>query len=216
MNYIKTIISLFIAITMANCSNSNKESDKQNKTNNVTKISYVNQDNAQAKSNYEKGEMIVSLSTNKLVSALTKAIKERGAENAIDFCNQQALNITDSLATAENVIIRRVAKKNRNPINETNAFELNIYKQFIDSWIAQKSVDPKIVIDENGHPVFYKPIFIKKKCLTCHGTPGSTMPGNISAKIQELYPNDKATNFKDGDPRGMWAITFTDITYNQK
>ena len=43
---------------------------------------------------------------------------------------------------------------------------------------------------------------------------GETMTQNIADKITELYPNDKAINFEDGHPRGMWAITFNDITVN--
>lgn len=216
MKYTKTLFFLALLIVITSCSENNKESERKKKSKDEITISYLLKDDAQTKNINQKGEMIVRLSTNDLGKALTKAITEKGAENAIEFCNLEAINITDSLAKAENVIIRRLADKNRNPLNKTNNVELTIYKQYVDDWMTNQPTPPKIVINENGHPVYYKPIFIKEKCLTCHGTPGVTMPLNLSNKINELYPNDKATNFELGHPRGMWAITFTDLSINKK
>jgi hypothetical protein len=40
----------------------------------------------------------------------------------------------------------------------------------------------------------------------CHG---SNIASPIAAKINKLYPNDKATGFKLGDLRGAFSITET-------
>ena len=42
-----------------------------------------------------------------------------------------------------------------------------------------------------------------KPCLTCHG---AEIKSNIVAKINELYPYDKAKNFKVGDIRGAFSV----------
>ncbi len=211
MKYILLITQITILLLFISCSSEIKSTDnQQNKTDNA-KVPYIYQNNKQTKNIKQKGNLIVKLAATELGTALKKEIKKGGAENAINFCNHNAMSITDSLANAEGVTIRRLAKKNRNPENETNAVESRIYKQYVAEWQSNKTMEPKIVIDKNGHPVFYKPIIINKKCLTCHGKLGETMPQNISLKIKELYPDDKAINFEDGHPRGMWAITFNDI-----
>jgi len=214
MKYIKTTLSLALLVAIVGCSSNATKSNQQKKSsnNNETRVSYVYQNDAQTKSLRKKGAIIVKLAATSLGKALNKSVKEDGAENAIDFCNHNAMSITDSLASAEGVTIRRLAKKNRNPKNETNAVESKIFKQYIMEWLGGKTLDAKITIDKNGHPVYYKPIIINKKCLTCHGKPGKSMPTNIAAKIKKIYPDDRAIDFEDGHPRGMWAITFNNIT----
>lgn len=144
-------------------------------------------------------------------SALAKAIKEKGPEYALEFCNAQAIPITDSLGLSMNVGVKRVARKNRNPQNLTQGAENDIYKQYVMGYLQNQTPRSLIEIDKNGHPVYYKLIPVKAECLMCHGTPGVEIAPNLAARIKELYPNDKAIDFKVGEPRGMWAITFNDI-----
>ncbi len=213
MKYPIVLISFVLLFSIISCTSNIKESDEQqNKSDDDVRISYVFQDDEQTKSLRKRGAVIAKISTITLGEALQKAIKENGAEQAIDFCNHEAMKITDSLSKAEGAIIRRIAKKYRNPKNEVNPVESKIFKQYIMEWLSGVTLKSKIAIDENGHPVFYKPIITNKNCLTCHGTPGETMPQNLADKIADLYPNDKAINFEDGHPRGMWAITFPEIT----
>ena len=215
MKYPIIIISVVLLFSIVSCTSNNKKADEQQeKPDDNVRVSYVYQDDAQTKSIRKRGAVIAKISTIALGEALQKALKEGGQEHALDFCNHQAMKITDSLSKAEGAIIRRVAKKYRNPKNETNPVESKIFKQYIMEWLSGATLKSKIAINENGHPVYYKPIITNKNCLTCHGTPGETMTQNIADKITELYPNDKAINFEDGHPRGMWAITFNDITVN--
>jgi hypothetical protein len=43
-------------------------------------------------------------------------------------------------------------------------------------------------------------------CLACHG---ETIAPPIAAKINELYPQDQATGFREGDLRGAFVVTKT-------
>jgi cytochrome c553 len=45
-------------------------------------------------------------------------------------------------------------------------------------------------------------------CLNCHGAPGKEIAAATVSKIQELYPDDSAVDFKEGDLRGVWHIVF--------
>ena len=43
----------------------------------------------------------------------------------------------------------------------------------------------------------------EKPCLTCHG---SNIKPELAAKINSLYPEDKATGYKAGELRGAFTI----------
>lgn len=214
MKYFLKYLGLSMVVLIVGCTTDTQKNNDENKADDGVKVSYVFQNDKETKSLKKRGAVITKLSTIAIGGALKKAIKKGGIEYALEFCNHEANRITDSLSKANNVVIKRVAKKNRNPNNEANALESKIYKQYIMEWLTNKTLTPKLAINENGHPVYYKPIILNNNCLVCHGKPGENIPENISAKIAELYPDDKAINFEDGHPRGMWAITFTDITAN--
>ncbi|NOX86909.1 MAG: DUF3365 domain-containing protein, partial [Chlorobi bacterium] len=139
---------------------------------------------------------------------LRKAIKEGGIVNAISFCNKRAMEITDSISLAEKVYIKRLAKKYRNPVNDMSKNESNIYKGFIINQLSKKWYPAMITWNEKGEPVYYNPIIVDALCLKCHGIPEKDIKPEVAEKIAELYPDDKATNFKVGQLRGMWSITF--------
>jgi hypothetical protein len=44
--------------------------------------------------------------------------------------------------------------------------------------------------------------------MNCHGTPGKHIQDATLTRIQQLYPEDRAVNFKEGDLRGLWHIIF--------
>jgi hypothetical protein len=43
-------------------------------------------------------------------------------------------------------------------------------------------------------------------CTACHGTPEQISP-EVKAKLDQLYPNDKAVNYKPGELRGAVVVT---------
>ncbi len=207
-------VCLSMIILVMSCTSNEKDNSKENISDDGVRVSYIFQNDSQSKDLKKRGAIITKLSTVALGKALKKAIKEGGLEYALDFCHHEAIKITDSLAKSDGVIIKRLAKKNRNPKNSMNAVESKIYKQYIMEWLTNKTLIPKLAINENGNPVYYKPIILNKNCLVCHGKPEENIPKNITNKIAELYPNDKAINFNDGHPRGMWSITFTEVAAN--
>lgn len=157
-----------------------------------------------------RGKQITIRAQNAIKSELQKAIKEGGLEYALEFCNVIAMPITDSLSINEKVQIKRLAKKYRNPLNETDTNESMLYKSYVINWISGMPLHPMVFPGENNHPVFFEPIKVESVCLNCHGTVGEQINPGVAKKIAELYPNDKAIDFKTGELRGMWSITFLD------
>lgn len=198
-------IILLIIIALAACHSTSQKNSKESegKVKSIILNDSVRNDLIIKGSSFSK-QLAVVLQKN-----LQTAIKANGFDGAIDFCHNKAMILTDSVSRELGVNIKRVAKKYRNPFNETTPQESDLYKQYIIDWLGNKPLKPQIIPDSEGHPVFYSLITLNKKvCLNCHGTPGKELPFEREMKIKKYYPNDVAINFKPGQPRGMWVITF--------
>ncbi|MDT7827476.1 DUF3365 domain-containing protein [Pricia sp. S334] len=136
---------------------------------------------------------------------LVGAIQEKGTLGALEFCNIQAMPLTDSMAVAHKAIIKRVSDKPRNPNNQANAKELEYIEAFKSTVASGKKVEP-IVNQENDQVDFYYPITTNTMCLQCHGKPEEQIEPATMAKLQDLYPEDQAIGYTENEVRGIWAI----------
>jgi hypothetical protein len=184
---------------------------QQQKGNDAEKVVFIQLTDSVKNLLIHRGDLIAKQAQSAFQTVLKKAIKSEGMEYAIGFCNTEAMKITDSVSAVQNVQIRRLAKKYRNPQNETNKEESEIYKSYILEWLNRETLHPKIIPDKQGHPVYYRPIGILPVCLNCHGVPGKDIPSPLAEKIVQLYPEDKAIDFQKGELRGMWAISFPEF-----
>ena len=143
----------------------------------------------------------------KLGKNLIKAIEEDGTVGAVEFCNIEAMKLTDSMSVKHNAIIKRVSDKTRNPKNMANAKELGHIAAFKEQVKDGSDIDP-IVEDINGEVNFYYPITTNTMCLQCHGTPNEQITAMTFNALNKLYPEDKATGYDEGQVRGIWSINF--------
>ena len=202
-----------LLIALSGCINTNKQEKQQDYTSKIdSTVMFINSNNNNSKLLINRGNDI-SAAVNNLINKSRANFLNQNMENeAIHFCTKNALRITDSIAKAKGVEIKRLAKKNRNPENAMNAKESEIYKQYIINWLSNKPLTANLSIDENGHPVYYKLIFTRQSCLACHGSIENDINAETYKLITEQYPVDKAIDFKVNQPRGMISITFSDIT----
>ena len=152
----------------------------------------------------KKGNEIAVLTQSVLLANVGQAIQQGGPVYAVEFCNQNASVIVDSLNKINNCIISRITEKNRNQANnlKTSA-EKKLWALFAKGSIADT------VIQENKKIVYYKPIkILSPACLKCHGMPGSDIDPATSEKLETLYPDDLATGYHLNDFRGIWRIEF--------
>jgi Protein of unknown function (DUF3365) len=155
----------------------------------------------------KKGNEIVALTFDTLRNSLLHAISSKGAEGAITFCNENAYNITATYA--DSVLIRRSASRYRNPENKPDSLESFILDEMNQQVLSAGKPGTRIVRNTSGGEIhFFKPILLQPMCLNCHGAPGKEIAAATVSKIQELYPDDSAVDFKEGDLRGVWHIVF--------
>lgn len=156
---------------------------------------------------YEDLGLEYALSTkNTLGKNLMGAIQKKGTLEALTFCNQQAMHLTDSMSTHHKAKIRRVSDKNRNPKNKANKEQLHYIAEF-KKQIALKEEPKPVALDKGKKIQFYYPITTNSMCLQCHGKTDDIKP-EVRAKILKLYPNDLAVGYGENEVRGIWSITF--------
>ena len=156
----------------------------------------------------EKG-MQLALSTKKILGKnLMGAINAKGSAYAVDFCQTKAIHLLDSMSNQLNAQIKRVTDQPRNPDAQANSVELKIINQFKKS--LSKGEEMVSVLDETDElAIGYYPITTNQMCLQCHGSTSQDINTKTLAKINQLYPNDKATGYDVNQLRGIWVVEMT-------
>lgn len=158
------------------------------------------------KVNYlEAGKELALETKSNLGKNLATAITEKGSEGAVEFCNIQAIPITDSMSLVLGAQIKRVSDQPRNPDNQANEAEL----AYINKWKeahANGTNLPPLLTEVDQKMIGYYPITTNQMCLQCHGTPEKEINKATLAKIAKLYPADKATGYKIDELRGLFVV----------
>ncbi len=178
----KVFLTAFFMVTLISCNSSlNKGKNSQN----GIPISLA--------------ENIVGISQQTLVKTVSQKISERGAPHAITFCNENALPLLDSISNIHGVSVTRVSEKYRNPMNKPDKQDLVALK-------ALSKGNIKYYQNKNAS-IYYAPIRIgMPTCLKCHGE-AKDIDAPTLTKIKELYPSDKAVDYKIGEFRGAWKVS---------
>lgn len=153
------------------------------------------------------GKSIVANTFDTLRSSLLTAINSQGIDGAITFCNEKAYPLTATYA--DSVVIRRTAVRYRNPNNKPDSLELLVFDEMEGLMKSTKIPNAKVVRSAStGEIHFFQPILLQAMCLNCHGAPRKQIQDATLTRIQQIYPDDRAVNFKEGDLRGLWHIIF--------
>jgi hypothetical protein len=108
--------------------------------------------------------------------------------------------------------VARTSLKLRNPNNAPDAWETRVLQQFEEQRAEGAEPDTLVyseIVDEGGDEYFrfMKGIVMpppeKMPCLKCHG---ENIDAATAAKLDELYPQDKARGYKVGQVRGAFTL----------
>ncbi|WP_186755758.1 Tll0287-like domain-containing protein [Echinicola salinicaeni] len=157
----------------------------------------------------EWGGEISASAQEELMTKLTRALEEKGAAEAVAFCNVEALPSLKKVSDEYGVKIRRVSHDYRNPTDQPDEMEEMLLQAY--EYNEEHEIESKPNVQElpGGEVLLYtKAIKIPGKlCLNCHGEPGTDIAAETMSKLDELYPEDKAKDHQVGDLRGMWSIS---------
>lgn len=192
--YLRIAIGLTVIALLAIFGCRNNNSDSQETLTEEEIISYQ-----------KKGSDLASSTQKVLASNLVGAIEEGGAKNALEFCNIEAIPLTDSMSVELGAHIKRVTDQPRNPANQANEAELSYIQSVKKSLNKGAEVDP-MIHSTNGKVTGYYPIITNQLCMQCHGSESSQIDEATLTKMKELYPEDEATGYSVGELRGIWVV----------
>ena len=148
-----------------------------------------------------------------LSQTLQAAMADGGAVNAIGVCKTKAPEIAMSLSMKHQVQVARVGTRARNPNmgvpNEWQTKALDKFQSRIAGGDKPYDIEYVEVVKTGAYDLelrYAKPIVLQPMCTACHGTPDQISP-EVKEKLNKLYPNDKAVNYKAGDLRGAVIVT---------
>ena len=198
------IVTIILAMLMAWGCDENTKQQQQTEAN-PEKITEQPDPSAEL---LEQGRAI-SLKMQKLLGTnLKAALDSAGVPHALTFCNLNAIKLTDSLSTEMGVKVSRVSHRPRNMNNLANSYEMDLIETYKANIVAGQVAEHQLH-EEDGQQVYYAPIIITTPlCLKCHGEPGKDITAPDLIVLSMLYPEDKATDFKLGDLRGLWKVRF--------
>ena len=123
----------------------------------------------------------------------------QGPEEAITVCKLKAPEISGTLSL-NSVRLGRTSKRLRNPSNIAPDWVAPILESYVNKPSDRK---PRAVSVSNNQSGYVEPIIIQPICLTCHG---DNLTPEVSSRITEVYPEDRAVGYQIGDLRGVfWA-----------
>lgn len=165
---------------------------------------------AHSHANLEEARSLAKQFGGQLQPELGKAMKAGGPVNAISVCHTKAPEIAEQLSQKSGWLINRVSLKNRSPKGEPDGWETVILQKF-EAQLADgadpKTLEHSAIVQEGGQTTFryMKAIAIgaNQPCLHCHG---SQIQDGVKQKLNEVYPNDKATGYQAGQIRGAFSF----------
>ncbi len=140
-----------------------------------------------------------------LMKNLSDKIAKDGPVDAIPFCHANVKPIAKKAAKERisKYEFGRISHKLRNESNRPMPWAESYLKEFQGSKKGENKKTSIIHRLEDGKKVYLEPLYAEAKCLLCHGEKVSP---NIKEKLNELYPQDRATGFKLGEFRGfIWV-----------
>ena len=156
---------------------------------------------------------IASAMLKELGLTLTAAMANGGPENAIGVCKTQAPEIAQNLSTKRQLQVARVGTRARNAVmgqpNEWQALALKQFEARLASGDKPHDIEYVQLTKSGAYDLelrYAKPIVMQAMCTACHGSTEQITP-SVKAKLEQMYPNDKAVDYKSGDLRGAVVVT---------
>lgn len=139
-----------------------------------------------------------------LKKTLVEQMKSGGVGHAAKFCSVQASSVQEeaSKKIPGNITVARVTDRPRNFSNAADEVDLEVMRLFRDD--SEKQAPIKRTL-KSGNRRYYMPIAIEAPCLSCHGAT-ETLSEDILTILRAKYPNDKATEYKLGELRGLVRV----------
>lgn len=153
-----------------------------------------------------EAETLVKQFAGTLKPQLQVAMQQGGPVHAINVCAEEAPRIARQLSDSSGWQVKRVSLKARNASTAVpDNWEREILQQFDQRRAAgdlPQQLSAAAVVD--GRFRYMKAQGVEPLCLTCHG---KTLNPLVQTALQQRYPDDQATGYREGQIRGAFSLS---------
>lgn len=138
----------------------------------------------------------------RLQRRLLDELASQGPAGAVRVCRDEAPALTQGVAGETKIVLGRTSHRLRNPVNRARTWA----QDYVDANAGRPASEVQPVWFDLGPRIgVLRPIATGGTCLLCHGERAAMDP-QLRAVLAELYPNDRAVGFREGELRGFfWA-----------
>jgi hypothetical protein len=152
-----------------------------------------------------------------MVQEITAAVKQNGAEAAIDVAHLKKLPMANGRINGlPNItVFKRTSLKLRDRANSPDPAEKLALQKFLEE-LTTGTQPPQVLLQRIARPNaapewrVYRPFATLPVCLNCHGDLTEQTP-ELRSKLDQLYPVDEAFGYAPGEWRGILRVT-VDLT----
>lgn len=177
------------------------------------KFTWVDADDAAVADVRQSGEDAIQLIGNKLIRETSQVLAAKGAEDAVDLLHLKTFPLPAAAAGKPQITaVKRTSLRVRDPANAPDNADLaaliSIQKELMDGnnppRLLVQRVEASATTPEEWR--VYRPISVMASCVVCHGPTDSLLP-SVKAKLERLYPEDKATEYAAHQWRGVIRVS---------
>lgn len=132
-----------------------------------------------------------------LSGRLMEAMQQQGPVGAIVVCQKEAPQMAANVGESHGLRIGRTGVRLRNSNNQPPTWAKSLTESQVDT--------PQFVKLSSGGAAALLPIKLQGQCLMCHG-PQEQIASAVQDQLAKLYPDDRATGFREGELRGWFWI----------
>lgn len=141
-----------------------------------------------------------------LMQQLSTQMAEGGPEAAIEFCSEEAMDLTHGVSGAlGDLAVKRTSTRVRNPENAPDALEREALAHFEAEIEAGSLPSNWIQTAGDDELRYYQPLVVNEMCTQCHGPADALQPA-VRTRLEALYPQDQAVGYAPGEFRGLIRV----------
>lgn len=158
-------------------------------------------------------EPVIQQNGSRLLGEVNRVLTRKGAEAGIDDLHLKEWKLPVAAPGQPRITtVKHTSLRVRNPASLPDNADLAALLS-IQTAMADGNTPPSVLVQRveasAGAPAewrIYRPMITTAACLVCHGPVDTLTPG-VKAKLERLYPGDKATEYAANEWRGVIRVS---------
>lgn len=158
-------------------------------------------------------EPVIQQTGSRMLGEVNRVLTNKGAEAGIDDLHLKQWKLPVAAPGRPKITaVKRTSLRVRNPASLPDNADLAALLS-IQTAMADGNTPPGMLVQHleasAGAPAewrVYRPMITTAACLACHGPVDALTPG-VKAKLERIYPGDKATGYAANEWRGVIRVS---------